>query len=232
MPDIQNTLNQVESQVEESFHTVQGDVHDYFYGGNNITADIPADQDGNLIEPEDYHDTDCEYLMQDEVNQYWNTVFAMVALFLAAFLLPYLLCCCNSRWPRCASRWFFWNGVAHCIVGALLASSTLMPNCLEKLCGVHFCKAHKYNPGQVWGGVVIGFGFVLHMKACSQWRYARKLEKDRTIATQAEKGALVSTIDTMMDESQRGSSYSKAPYRDANFPEEASSRFVQEDGLL
>lgn len=215
MVDFEDAVHNVEDTVEETFQTAEQEVEDYFFGGNSTTNNNSnlTDEDGNLIYAEDPEDTDCDYLMKDAVDKYWNTVFAMMGLFVLAFLLPYLFCCCNKRWPRCSSRWFFWNGVAQWVMGGLLASSVFLPDCLEKLCGAQFCSAHKYNPGQVWGGVVIGLGVILQMKACGQWRYARKMEKERNIASEAEKGSLVSTIDTMMDTSERGSK--NQPYSDS-----------------
>lgn len=192
----------VENTVEDTFNTVEGEVEGYFFGSSNFT-NIELNEDGEPIYAEDPEDTDCAYLMKDDIEKYWGVVGAMIALFVASFVLPWLLCCCGKRWPRCASRFFFWMGVTEWICGALLAS-VLMPNCLQHLCGAQFCSAHKYNPGQVWGGVVVGLGFILQMKACGFWRQARRQENERNLASQAEKGALVSTIDTMMDESQRG----------------------------
>lgn len=195
--NVKDTLQNVEEEAIDTIQTVEENIEDYLFGGANSTGEFeaPLDDNGNPIYPEDYQDTDCEYLMKDEIMKYWNTVFAMMALFVVAFLVPYLLCCCNSRWPRCSSRWFFWNGVLQWIMGALLASSVFIPECLDNLCGAKFCSAHKYNPGQVWGGVVIGLGCILQMKACGQWRYARKLDKERNIANEAEKGRLVPTND-------------------------------------
>jgi len=221
----------LKEKAEEEFNTVEQDVKDYFFGSaNHTTVGAGIGSSGDVanttgIDAEfteaDY--TDCDYLMSKDITMYWSIVGGMFGLFLLAFVVPYIVCCCNTRWPKCASRWFFYLGLVHWIMGALL-STKLMPTCLLALCGEVFCSAHKYNPGQVWGGVIVGLGFILQCKACSLMRVAKKQQNERNLAVEAEKGALVSTIDTMMDESQRGNGiYKDRP--DDNGNDEASSQF-------
>ena len=210
-------FHDLEHKVEDTFHTLEDEAKDYFFGSSNFTSNADDGTNGTAIPVEE---TDCDYLMnsQEHLGRYWEAVGAAAALFVAAFIVPYLLCCCNSRWPRCASKWFFTMGLLQWVIGILLATY-LMPECLEEMCGAHFCSAHKNNPGQVWGGVVIGLGFVLMCKSCGLRRYAKHREQERNIANEAEKGALVSnTIDTMMEDSQRGS-YKDKPSKGNDFPD-------------
>ena len=170
MPDASEIIDDAKNYVEE----VEGDVEGYFYGENNTTQpENIAEALGGLIKV----DADAEGCVdEDVVTLFWEALAGMLGVLIFTFLFAYLLNCCSKR---CAGRWYQMMGMVHFVMGALLASF-LMPKC-DCVDDIDTCTAHKYNPGPVWGIIVMVIGFLLF---CRGWCVVRSASSENAVETE------------------------------------------------
>ena len=109
----------------------------------------------------------CADQMAKEVTTYWNMLYAMMALVLLTMVAPYVFLCCSKRLKyKCLASFYYTIALVTFICGVLLSTDkALMPDCLLE-CGAFFCSLHEYNPGPLYGAIVIVLSFVWTLKGC------------------------------------------------------------------
>lgn len=124
----------------------------------------------------------CHNQIDGNVDAFWNVLYAMVALLMATILMPYVFFCCKN-YPRWLAKLYGLSGIINVVIGILMVS-VLLPKCpLE--CGELFCSVHKYNPGPIYGCVMMFLGILWWCKACALRRQAKKEEIEK-MADKAE----------------------------------------------
>jgi hypothetical protein len=149
-------LEQGKETVESFFHY-------------NQTVEYPT----NTMAPED-----CRARLDSDsgLENFWGLVYAMVALTMLTILMRYLFFCC-SKWTRCFAKLYGLAGTFNFLVGILMVS-VLLPECPPD-CGVYFCRIHHYNPGPIYGCVVMFMGVLWWCKACQLRRQAAREEVEK-----------------------------------------------------
>ena len=147
-----------------------------------------ADQLGDFVDTvenayEKFFDTNstCPDEATAEANSkvFWDVVFSMIAFFVLCVGFPYIFFCCKN-YPRFLARFYGLFGMFNFIVGAILMSPVLLPKCpLE--CG-DICKAHKYNPGPIYGCLCLFLSLIWWCKACFLRRQAKKMDIEKEAA--------------------------------------------------
>jgi len=147
-----SSSNNNNSTTSGLFETVES-----YFGGSSTTPIYPSE----TLAP-----MDCADRMASDVQTYWNTLTAMLVLVVVMLIMPYLFCCCaqQRKW-RFISWMYVLAGWIKIICGILL-STALLPDCpLE--CGAFFCGLHEYNPGPLYGAIVVLIGLLWLVKACT-----------------------------------------------------------------
>lgn len=163
MPD----KDEIKEDVTNFVEGVEGNVEGYLYGNNSTNAGSNFGEAlGGLI----HVDADAEGCVdEDVVTLYWDALLGMLGVIIFTILVAFLFGCCSKR---CAGRWYTMMGLVHLIMGALLAS-VLMPTC-DCAEDNDICSAHKYNPGPVWGAIVMVLGILFACKGCCMVRGANQ----------------------------------------------------------
>ena len=160
-PKQQSTRNQTRqtpiqrmSNTTDTATTEDGSFFETMFGEGEI-PDYPEDTLAPMA---------CAAQMHDSTQTYWDLLYAMMALAMLTILVPYLFFCCTKRF-RCIAWIYFVSGLVKIICGILLATA-LVPECpLE--CGAFFCSLHEYNPGPLYGCIVMVVGVLWLLKGCT-----------------------------------------------------------------
>jgi len=182
--------------TEAALGTAEDKAKEYWYGNDNSEVIVPEGTE--TLAPQA-----CYHLLDTNSQMYWEVVFVMTAWFFLTILVPYVLCCCAKKCVSWQARWYYMSALLFLIMGSLCAS-VLMPECPLDCASV--CNAHKYNPGPVWGVVMILVSFIFVVKGCCTSRYATKLANEDAAKTAAER------IPMTMSHEEGG--YSDTPHGD------------------
>jgi len=160
---------------------------------------IPVYPEETTLPPET-----CAHNMEESVSTYWDLVYAMLVLAFVTVMMPYVFGCCRKSIRYRLSSWIYMvSGWVKVICGLLLCTA-LVPECPVE-CGSFFCSLSQYNPGPIYGVIVLFVGVFWFIKACTLNMAAKRA----SVAAANQKGNLHETValtntDPDSDEDEEG----------------------------